>query len=595
MSWRTLAFLVVVVAGLAFLALRTLEREQRALAEQEVTVFPGLDANLVAALRLENVQRDLHMRFERDPQGAWRLSDPVVARAETTPLDLIVQACVRLRGEPVDAADLRDLSKLGLDPPRFVLDVETTAGGVAKRQRAEFGAVELDGARMFARAAGRVLRVPRELEPLLDLPLHELRASTVSDVDARTVLEIRRTGSLDSRAVGPGLDAGFSAVQEGGVWRATDPVTGVLDPALMALYVQSAVNYRYERVFDEGSRPLSALGLDPPELTLRFGTIGTQVVELRLGRTGPTRGGGWLGTRAGDTVVFPVPAEDASFLATPLVDLLDHKLLRLRRGAIRRVRIDSAAGVALLEKGALGWTCAAARAGSNVFGPAEPADARAVEDALGELERYELAGFLHGGAFEHGAAPVRWRVEADDGQAAGTFGGPYTDPRGAADVYFQRDGETAVAHGDPGIVARLARDPELYLSLSLLQADEAMLSGLALRAATGERAFTRTAKGIWTRAGGEVEARELRDVLESLLFVRVSERVPERARATLEERIEVELQMGPPEARAVRARYAVGLAGAAGARRAEIELDGRRGVALDARLHEKLGALLTAR
>lgn len=592
MSWRTLAFLILAVGALAILALRTLEREKRALDEEVLAAFPGLDANLVVALRIENVGRDLHMRFERDPKGGWRLTDPVSARAETTPLDLIVGAAVRARGEPVAAEELSDLSKLGLDPPRFVLDVETVAEGVAKRQRAEFGAAELDGARLFARAGGRVLRVSRELEPLLDLPLHELRASTISDVDARAVLEVRRAGAFPADGAGPALDAGFEAVQEGGVWRATSPVTGLLDPGGIALYVQSGVNFRFERVFDEGARALSALGLDPPELRLTFGTVGTEVVEILLGRTGPTRAGGWLGTRAGSSVVWPVSAEDVAFFATPLEDLLDHKVLCLRRGAIRLVEIESALGNVRLERVARGWTCAAARAGSSVYGLAEPAETRAVEDAIGELERYELSGFLRGVAFERGPDAVSWRVEAEDGGAAGTFGAGYADAQGATDVLFQRAGESAVAHGDPAIAARLARDPEHYLTLKLLEADEAELSGLAVRGASGERRFARNPKGLWTRAGGDVEARELRGVLEGLLFVRVSERIPERMRAALEDRIEVELEVGPAEARAVRARFTVGLGRAGDAPRVEVEIDGRRGVLLDQRLHEKLRELL---
>ena len=449
MSWRTLVFLLVAVLGLAYFALRTAGRTDRALAEQQIAAFPGLDANLVSALRIENVQRDLHTRFEREPKGGWRLTDPVSARAETTPLDMIVGAAARARGEPVAAEEVADLAKLGLDPPRFVLDVESVVDGASMRQRVEFGAVELDGERMFARVGERVLRVSRELEQLLDLPLHELRSTTISDVDARTVLEVRRSGAFPAEGAGPAPDSSFAAVQEGGVWRATSPVTGLLDGGLMPLYVQSAVNYRFERVFDEGSRALSAMGLDPPELTLRFGTIGTDVVEILLGRTGTTRAGGWLGTRAGSSVVWPISGQDVEFFATPLEDLLDHKILRVRRGAIRRLHIRSNRGDVRLERDVKGWTCAYVPPNDTVPGLPEPAETRAVEDVLGELERYELSGFLRGVAFEPGPAFVDWRIESDEGEAAGSFGGPYTDSQGATDVLFQRAGETAVAHGDP--------------------------------------------------------------------------------------------------------------------------------------------------
>jgi len=590
-SWRTLLVLVLVVAGLGWFALRTADVEKHALAEQDVALFPGLDENLVVALRIENVQRDLHMRFERDSRGGWLLTDPVAGRAESSPLDLILQAAMRARGAPVQGADFGELSKIGLDPPRFVLDIESGPEGARTRQRAEFGAVELDGARIFARADGRVVRLVRELEPLLDMQLHELRATSLSEVDPRTVLEFQRTGAIAAEGAGPGLDARIEAVQEGGRWSATAPVAGLLDAGAMALYVHSVVTYRYETVVDEGSRALGVLGLDPPELTLRFGTIGTEVVEVLLGRTGTRREGRWHGTRSGSSVVWSISPEDVKFLAIPLEDLLDHKLVRARRGAIQRVEIGSSLGEIQLVRGAKGWTCASARAGSTVFGPIEPAETRAVEDALGDLERYELTGFLRGATFEPGSAPVRWRVVAEDGdEAAGVFGGPYTDASGATDVFFQRAGETAVAHGDPGIVERLTRHPEHFLSLRLLETSEVDLSGITVRGAGGEAAFTRNAKGIWTRPGGQVEARELRDVIESLLFVRASARIPESARAPLAEPFEIELASG-----AARARYIVGITAPDAERRAEVEIDGRRGVLLDARLHEKLGALLSAR
>lgn len=592
MSWRTLLVLVLAVAGLAYYALRTEESATRAEADREFALFPGLDENLVVAVRIENLRRDLHMRFERDAKGEWDVTDPVVSRAENVLLDSIVQAAARARGTPVADDEARDAGKLGLEPPRFVLDVESTVDGTNRRRSVEFGAVELDGARWFARADGRVVRVSRELEPLLDMQLHELRATTVSRVDPRAVLEIRRSGSAPLEADGPLVDAAFEAIKEGGAWRATSPVTGALDPATMTLYVQSFAVYRYDLVVDEGSRAPSALGLDPPEVSLRFGTIGTETVDLVFGRSGEQRRGRWLGTRVGSSVVWEFPSTDVGFLALPVEDMLDHKLVRARRGSIVRLDVESSAGSVKLARGAKGWTCSIARAGSRVYGPPEAAEARAVEDALGELERYELAGFVRGATFDAGPSPVRWSIGSDDGaETGGTFGGAYVDASGASDALFQRAGETAVAHGDPTIARRLTRDPETWLSLKLLDTIEADLSAVVVRGAAGERRYERNAKGIWTHPGGDVEARELRDVLEGLLFVRATERVPESARMPLQERVDVDLE----SAGRVRARIAVGMTGVAGVRRAEVEVDGKRGVIADAAMHAKLAALLSAR
>ncbi len=584
MSWRTVLILLLVVAGLAFYALRTEEHIDTALAEQDVALFPGLDANLVVGLRIENVARDQHMHFRREPSGGWRLTDPIDARAETSPLDLLVEGAARSRGPVVPQEEARDLSRLGLDPPRFVLDVETESNGREARLHAEFGAVDLDKTHMFVRVEGRVLRVSRELEATLDMQLFELRASNVSAVDAREVLEVHRRGSISKPAVGPGMDVDFDAVQEHGAWRATAPVEGALDPRLMALYTRSAVNYRYEKLIDEGSRALQAFGLDPPELTLRFGTVGTEEIELIFGRTGAARVGGWVGTRVGSSLVWPLSTEDIEFFATPLEDLLDHLLVRARRGGIQRIEIGTSRAEIRLVRQYKGWACSTASPGSTVFGPEEPAEARVVEDLLGALESYELAGFLRGARFDAGPSAVRWRIASEEGETGGTFGAEYTDANGAVDVLFQRTGETAVAHGSPAILAVLSREPEQYLSLLVLQTNEVDITRVELRGSAGEAVFERNAKGIWVQPGGDVEARELYGVLDGLLFLRASERISESEKAPLEGGIEVRFA-GPG---APREPFTIGTTTASGAPRAEVEYHGHRAVLQDAHLIEKL-------
>ncbi len=585
MKSGTLIILVALVLGLGWFAMRTADDEAQTLADADVRLFPGLDENLVTSVRIENVMRDLHMRFERDTNGVWTLSDPVAAPVEPGTVDLVVQAAMRSRGRSLGAEEITNPALLGLDPPRFVLEIFE---GSSVRRRAEIGALELDGARVFARVGDQYLRISREIEPLLDRELHEFRASSISDIDPRHVVEVRRRGRAPLDGNGPAPDASFDAVQVDGAWRATAPVTGLLDPAAMALYVQSCATYRFDSIFDEGARSLDALGLDPPELRIELGTIGTEVIAVLLGRPGPNRDGGWLGTRAGSRLVWPIGRSDVDFLATPIRDLLDHKILRVRRSGVTKIEVEAATGRVRLVRGARGWTCAAARAGSTVFGPDVAAETRAVEDVLGALERYELTGFLDGRTFDAGAAPIRWSVESEGGSSGGTLGAAYVDASGASGVLFQRAGETALGHGDAAILTVLARDPALFLSLRLLESNEVDLKAIRLWRGALERRFERNTKGIWTRFGGEVEARELRPVLDALLFLRASQRIPEDGRATLADVIEVEFATYEGATR----RVAIGIATTGTERRVEIEVDGGRGIAEDQRLHERLQSLL---
>jgi hypothetical protein len=396
--------------------------------------------------------------------------------------------------------------------------------------------------------------------------------------------------------VGPAPDLSFDALVADGAWRATAPVTGLCDPLAMAIYVRGVAGYRHEGEFDQGQRALSALGLDPPEITVTFGTTGTEVVEVLLGRTGGAdRTGGWLGTVRGSGIAWQLPGEDAQFFALPLADLLDHRVVRARRSAVQVLELRAPDGVVRFERAGRGWTCASAPAGAEALGAAEPAEPGVVEDLLGALEAYELAEFVPGRAFEPGDAPLAFRVEGQDGQAAGTFGARTTDAQGLARVWFQRAGETAVALGDPAILESLAVDPEAALALLMLQADEARTGAIVVRGAGSERRYERDTGGRWLRAGEREEARELRPLLDALLFVRAARRLPAAEALPLERRIEVELVPldasrggtgGEP------LRYALGLVPRDGAPRAEIDVGGRRGVARDADLHARLVALL---
>lgn len=581
----TLVVLLVVVLGLGWYAMRTADQEGKTLADADVRLFPALDENLVTSLRIENVERDLHMRFERDANGVWTISDPVSAPVQLGTVDLIVQAAQRARGRALGADEIANPALLGLDPPRFVLEIFE---GNDLRRRAEIGAVDLDDERVFAKVGDKYLRIGREIEPLLDRELHEFRSNSISDIDPRLVVELRRRGSVSIDGTVPAPDANFDAVMVDGAWRATAPVVGLLDPAVMGLYVRSCATYRFDKIFDEGARSLSSLGLDPPELRIELGTTGTEVVEILVGRPGPDREGSWLGTRTGSRLVWPILQNDVGFLAMPVRDLLDHKILRVRRSGVTQLELDTPTAQVRLLRGTKGWTCTTARAGSGVFGRELAAETRAIEDVLGALERYELTGFLDGHTFDPGATPIRWRVESDGVSSTGTFGGAYVDASGASGVTFQRDGETAVGQGDTAILEVLTRDPALFLSLRLLESNEVDLRAIRFRQGDVERRFERNTRGIWTRAGGEVEARELRAVLDGLLFLRASQRIPEDGRATLTEAIDVEFSTYEGETR----RAVVGIATIGAERRVEIEVDGGRGVAQDQRLHEKLQALI---
>ncbi len=587
MNRFTLAVLALLVAGLAWLAWNQARREDRERAAQDVALFEGVDENFIVGVRVENLGRDLHTAFVRDPAVGWRITDPVSGRADRAVLDLIVQAAAHRRGTPL-SGDAPDLAKLGLDPPRFVLEIETEVDGARARQRAEFGAADLDGRHMYVRARGRTLRALRDLEPLLDLQLHEFRANAVTTLDARDVIEFERSGAVPAEGSGPPRDAAFAALAEQGVWRATAPVTGALDPGAMALLVQFATGMRIERRIDEGGRTPAALGLDPAELTVTLTTLRDEKAILVFGRQGSARQGEWAGALRGEPLAWSMEEIDVRFLATPVEDLLDHKLHRLPRERIERLHFSAPRGELRLERGARGWTVRSARPGSSVFGPESPAEPAAVEDLLGELGRYELAGFRRGVAWDAGPTPHRFSIGTAEEEMDATLGAAYQGAAGEEARLFQRGGETAVGLAPVSLLGLLSTPPEALWRLLLRDTLEANLVALALEGGEKQVRFVRNAKGLWIRDGGELEARELRPLLDQLVFLKASRHLGEEGQPPLADVVVVTFT----EATGVRAEFRIGTAQRDGAAGVEVEYEGRRSLLASPGIHAALLAML---
>jgi hypothetical protein len=582
-SRSTLVVLLLVVLGLSWAAWSVLRSEERSRAAADVRLFEDLDENEIVALRIENLGRDLSLRLERDPSGGWRITDPVEARAEPAPPDLIVQSAMIRRGTEVEGGE-RELARYGLDPPRFVLEVESERGGARTRQRAEFGAVDPDGERMYVHVRGMVVRALRDLEPLLDLQLHEFRSSAVSRVDPRDVVEIHRRGTW-----GPdGASLAFDAVREGDAWTATAPVRGRLDPGAMALYALSTAGMRRERVVDEGLRALASLGLDPPELEIELGSARAEPLVLRFGRGGARRAGGWNACALGDPTVWSLAAEDLAYLATPLEEFFDHKLHRLARSAVTAIELSAPGGEVQIARQPLGWTVAAARFGSRVFEPPLVARRDLVEDLLGELERFELEDYRVDLAWEDGPAPHRFALVAGGERVEGVFGAAYAGAGGGTSLRFRRAGEDAVALADPAILDWLAKPAHAFWSLTIRETSEADLARIALERGGRKRVFVRNARGLWVPEGGELEARELRGVLDPLLFLKASEHLGRGPNAALGEALRVELTDEGQRT----AAFTFGWTGAGEARRAEVEHEGRRSVLAQQGLLSGLEAVL---
>ena len=594
MHKRLLIALALFVTALAAFAWWQWRSDVSSLSEADVPLFEGFDKETVTAIRVENVERSTNLKLERRSDGHWWLVDPFEAPADDSSASYLLGIALDRRGTPVPAGDA-DPRKLGLEPPRVVLELQAgRANGPSgtRRQSIEIGAVDLDGKRIDVRARGRLLRTLRDLDTLLAKPVDDFRSRRVMTLDPREVIEVHRRGSLVQEGATTPTDLALDAVSDGGEWRVTAPVSAALDPLSMSVWIQGATGLELEKYADQGTRLLADFGLDPPEISIELTTHTDEHKTLRLGRPGHSPGMRWCGTVDGQRYVWIVDMRPVYLLGSPLESLIDRRLTRFPRASIDGLRLRAGPREVELKREGRDWSVASRVAGSTEFDPPEPADRKKVDEILARIERAEFGGFLLGEQLADAEVQGALHVLVGRDEQGGRIGAAHDATEGAHALRFQRTGDSVVALVDPGLLD-VARTPiESLWTLELATFNELDLQSLVLSGASGERTFVRGSKGLWTPKGIDLEARELREVLDPLFFLRASERLPRGTYPPLRDPVTVELTTSLQ----TKTRFTIGNADdALGKPRAEIELEGRRSVLKDQALHKRLLAILAAK
>lgn len=515
MSRLTLLLLLAFVAGLGFLAWRQARLDAGFVADNDVPLFTGLDENLVTSVRIDNVERALQMRFERDPKVGWMMVDPIRVRAENGILGLLVKSAIERRGTPVPQSESSDLGKLGLDPARIVLELKDSNGA---RQEIKVGAVDLDRNRVHVLVAGKLLRAVRDFETMLDLGLDEYQSHAALTIDPRDVVEFHRRGSVRFSDTDHAVDVALDALLDGGEWRSTAPVQALLDPLQMALLVQGGAALRFEHIFPTGGAALSTLGLDPPALSLEFKTSREESATMILGPSSTVRTNEWNGTVLGDPSVWRIPSDVVMQLSTRIDDLLDHRFLRLSSEEIATIQLSTARGEVKLQQSVVGWGVMEASPKSSVFGPPLLADPKLVADFVGSLGKSEIRGFLvKRASLAPGEIGDVIRVTTKSGLAlVGSIGGAHE----TGGVRFQREGDDIVGFVDESFRDLVRTAAQSFWSRTILETSEIAVVSLVISRQGASRTFERDRAGLWIEHGRNAEAKELHPLLDPLLFLR---------------------------------------------------------------------------
>jgi hypothetical protein len=531
---RSLVLLALSVAGLGLFTWWQRSREIRQAAAQDRALLPGLDATRVRALRVEYLDRDLHLRLERAPSGRWMLVDPISFPANAAVTAKLLEILCTNRAEPAGAGTPE---QMGLEPPQAIIEVEEEVAGRVILRRLELGAVEVGGEQVIVRVEGLPLRTSRNLANTIERNLPDWRNRALLEFAPEQLVGLRRSGSLETDGVKVALDLELSREER---WRALVPARVSLDPARVADFVVALLGLEASAFVDEPLADLAAMGLDPPRLRIELELADGSRQALRLSPS--SHAGTWLAAREGTRQYYRLQPERVNPLLVTSADLYDRALVRAPQQRVTALRLVRGGVETLIERDKLSWSVREQRGGQRSFGP-EPAEADLVLDLLGLLERarlYEYAPAPHA-PFRPREPALEFWIEADGARWGGRLGDDVTTADGAKGVWFLREGDLLPALVDPALAQRLALDGADLRSKELHRQSELELVQIHLERAGAKRVYARNETGQWSREGTAAPASAFELLVDRLLSER-AEALP-RAQITpaLEPAVTVEL------------------------------------------------------
>ncbi len=519
--------LLLLLLGLGTLIHWQLAKEKGGEVDVDLRLFEGVDVRQVTTMRIDNIERSLNLRLERDVQGEWYLTDPIVYPAARSIVKLLLDDIAGAKMMVVPEEEWGE-EELGFAPPKIVLEIdEKTADGL-ETHRVEIGAKDIDGKRVHVRVDGRYLRALVRLYTTLNRDLHEFRSQRAMHLAPQEIVEVHRTGSVIHEIESEPVDYTTQAFRDGDSWRSTVPFEALLDPLDISVLVMGTAALNVDRFVEDEVVDLADYALDQPLVRIEVVTSSGARETLLLSRRGNS--GRWYVKRDGAPHVWTIEPEKAGRLLYPYEQMLERHFMRATRRDVTALTLTRPGSELRLERGARSWTVARKPEGGE-WGPALPASWREVEDVLARLEELEVGGFFLDRPIPEAPAPGGWewgvRVEAAGRAAGGSIGGACQGAEGQDGVLFRRDGDEVVGWIDPWLAELAGKRLDQLRSTDLLMLDEVELSGLVLSRGEEERSYQRDNRGIWREVGVETEAVELLPLLDPLIFLRASEHLEE--------------------------------------------------------------------
>lgn len=537
MTW-VLLLLVLVVGGAGWYLQG---QEEKLEAETNRELVPGLDRYSIRGIRIDNLERSLQIKLERRDEG-WFLVDPLEYPAAPS---VVTQLLDGLTDIPAIRIEGVEPESVGLEPPRFVVQVESDGPGGPRTSRVEVGSEELDRQRVFVRVEGVLLKTLANLSNTLNRELYQWRDPRLSSTGVDSVESFRRRGSYAFEDDGEEFPLDFDAhLDPDHGWFATSPRRAILDIGRTRTYLVRALSARASLFEDDALDAFTRLGLDEPTFTLELELRGAKRETLVFREND----GVWLAGVEGRHNVFRVEDHVAWGLMGPLEPLTDPRLVSIVRDSIDGFRLlrdprtagANPAGLHFRREG-VAWFVSG---GSHVSpsGPESLADKSRVEEVLGTIERAMLVELLEDGAFPESEAVAGFFVSAAGREYGGHVGEPIETPAGAKGHRFLRAGDGMRGVVDPEVADLTQLDLDHFRVRELHRLNELEAVWVELRQGETHHKYLRNSgNGRWTREGVRQEAVDFALLVDPLLLVRALEFAPGVDPGNLEDPVEVEL------------------------------------------------------
>ncbi len=513
MHARSLVLLFAAVAALVALTFWQLRREDEQGAQVDAPLLEGFERSRVKAVRIDNLERSLQLRLERTSQGRWMIVDPIEFPVEAAVLEALFSSLETQRLRP---PLVEDLAKVGLAPPRVVLELTEEIDGRSQLTRIEVGAVDIGEQLVYARRDGRLGRTERALDTVLERDLPDWRAHYVMSFDPRSVVELSREGRMELAGEAP-LPVELRAVLDG-EWRATAPFQAQLDARAVGGLINAIATLRAE-AFIDAPGPLDFYGLERPAVRLSVTDASGVTQSVRL--SPEPQGEMWYAKREDQPYIYRVSSMSAGMCFPPSQGFVEANLARVARSEVTGLEWTYEGRSVSLALSDRAWR-ATGREGERVVLDAAVADESAVADALALVEQARLGGI----DFARDLTPeqVRGRLvlRLRSGEVAGDLGAAVRTPDGVQGVEFRRDGDHVVGLLGEELLALVRRDASSFQSLVLHKLLELDVSFIEIEHQGRRRKWLRDDHGHWIREGLEGEAKEFSRWVDRLLSMRAS-------------------------------------------------------------------------